>query len=189
MKNLVLTSVLGSALFAAQALAQELDENYASPETVEAYDESLDQTLPEDEAAITTAEDNIAATLAEEDASETTLAAKTPEEIRAELTAVMNLPVYDVNDERIGIAVNAVMKEDRAQLLVVKLDNVLFGNKLRAVDSKEAATIDDGGAIGLATLTKAALKDQTPFEYQAEMVTLLPATDAQSREKKNTPTH
>lgn len=176
MKKTLMLSAIAVALLGAPAFAQE-EEDYTETETAQPVDEAfdeIDESLPyESEASSEPAE----------------IVAKSPEEIQAELTAMMNLPVLDASGERIGVTSNAVMKDGQAHLLIVKLDNVYLGDKLRAVESKEAATVNDGTAVGLATLTKAAVREQAPFEYKADMVTLLPSPEAEKTTETDVPSY
>jgi len=106
-----------------------------------------------------------------------TLAAGAAATDRNRLGALIGEPVRDAEGAKVGVVNNFVMTDGAASLRVIKLDGIAFARKeLRAVPAGDAVAADE--AVALLSLTKAELRKQSDFVYEAGMDTIAPVTDA-----------
>lgn len=179
MRNLFIPSALAIAIMTASAFAQEYDDQVMQEGDVMDQPQPVGETFDAYEP-----DEDVAGELSSEDEADELGASERadPELLRQELIGLIKLPVRDVNEKRIGVVENVVMKDGAPHLVVIKLDNLIPSDKLlRAISSAETVTVDEGAVVALATLTKTEVRKQSAFFYQDAMDTIVPVTNAVKR--------
>lgn len=105
--------------------------------------------------------------------------------VRQELTALIKLPVYDVDNKKIGVIENVVMEDGAPTLVIIRLNSLIpMMRKLRAIPAVDTVADQGDAYVVLPTLRKTAVRMQTVFYYTDDMDTIVPVTNSAERASK-----